>query len=173
MIVFELDIPSLTEEWIQLRDRLGTPFMSVIELKSESAKWRKESQVDADSLDRFIRHNGIVMSVFDIHSLKGIERLVIGYKCYANEKRFVIDGLNELKSVTIKEMSFRLDKNKIMRSSCVIMNCDQLSEINIGEHSFVYHESFELKNLPSLISNQLDNYAFCSCHLIVFESMND
>ena len=78
MIVFELDIPSLTEEWIQLRDRLGTPFMSVIELKSESAKWRKESQVDADSLDRFIRHNGIVMSVFDIHSLKGIERLVIG-----------------------------------------------------------------------------------------------
>ena len=60
-----------------------------------------------------------------------------------------------------------------MRSSCVIMNCDQLSEINIGEHSFVYHESFELKNLPSLISIQLDNYAFCSCHLIVFESMND
>ena len=70
-------------------------------------------------------------------------------------------------------MSFRLDKNKIMRSSCVIMNCDQLSEINIGEHSFVYHESVELKNLPSLLSIQLDNDAFCFCHWIVFESMND
>ena len=37
----------------------------------------------------------------------------------------------------------------------------------------MYYESLELKNLPSLISIQLDNYAFCSCHLIVFESMND
>ena len=173
MIVFELDIPSLTEEWIQLRDRLGTPFMSVIELKSESAKWRKESQVDADSLDRFIRHNGIVMSVFDIHSLKGIERLVIGYKCYANEKRFVIDGLNELKTIIIGYKSFELDENTGEGSKCVIMNCDQLSEIHIGGDSFYWYESFELKNLPSLISIQLDNYAFCSCHLIVFESMND
>ena len=53
------------------------------------------------------------------------------------------------------------------------MNCDQLSELNIGEHSFVYHESFELKNLPSLISIQLDGEAFYACHLIEFDSMND
>ena len=52
-----LGIPLLTTEGIQLRDGLGTPFMSVRELNSESVKWRKESQVDADYLDKFIRQN--------------------------------------------------------------------------------------------------------------------
>ena len=55
----------------------------------------------------------------------------------------------------------------------MIMNCDQLSEIHIGEGSFFFYESFELKNLHSLISIQLDCNAFHDCHGIVFESMND
>ena len=53
------------------------------------------------------------------------------------------------------------------------MNCDQLREIHIGVGSFYCYESFELKNLPSLISIQLDGASFAECHLIVFESMND
>ena len=55
----------------------------------------------------------------------------------------------------------------------MIMNCDQLSEINIGRGSFHRYELFELKNLPSLISIQLDGGAFFDFHSVVFESMND
>ena len=53
------------------------------------------------------------------------------------------------------------------------MNCDQLRQIHIGKYSFMYYESLELKNLPSLIFIQLDGFVFQLCHRIVFESMND
>ena len=132
-----------------------------------------DEEYDSSKAKRFEYANAHDLNVFDANSVKGIERLEIGGDCFIKVNRFVIDGLNELKSVMIGRESFDRNKENRKGSKCLIMNCDQLSEINIGEHSFVYHESFELKNLPSLISIQLDNYAFCSCHLIVFESMND
>ena len=81
--------------------------------------------------------------------------------------------MNELETLVIGNMSFFLDENNRIGSSCVIMNCDQLSEIHFGYYSFFWYESFELKNLPSLISIQLDYHAFCSCHSMAFESMKD
>ena len=150
---------------------------------------------DADSLDRFIRQKsdcllnidcinsrikrfedgyGNDLSVFDVDCLKGIERVEIEDVCFKEVNRFVIDGLNELKSIIIGKYSFRLNfYYSRFLSSCVIMNCDQLNEIQIGYESFFDYESFELKNLPSLISIQLDYGAFSNCQWIVFESMND
>ena len=87
--------------------------------------------------------------------------------------RFEIDGLNELETIIIGYKSFELDENTGEGSKCVIMNCDQLSEIHIEDGSFYWYKSFELKNLPSLISIQLDRCAFCNCKWIVFNSMND
>ena len=87
--------------------------------------------------------------------------------------RFEIDGLNELKTIIIGKKNFYIDYDKRCGSSCLIMNCDQLSEIHIEDWSFFWYESFELKNLPSLISIQLDDYVFSECRWIVFESMND
>ena len=113
------------------------------------------------------------LSVFDSDCLKGYERVEIGNGCFKNVNRFVIDGLNELKSVIIGGRCFKLDYQSISGSKCVIMNCDQLSDIHIGWSSFNYYESFECKNLPSLISIQLDVLAFLNCQTIVFESMND
>ena len=148
---------------------------------------------DADSLDRFIRQKsdcllnidcinsrikrfedgyGNDLSVFDVDCLKGIERLEIEDVCFKEVNRFVIDGLNELKSMKIGKNSFNFYDTRC-GSNCVIMNCDQLSEIHIGFQSFYWYESFELKNLPSLISIQLDDKAFCKCYSVVFESMND
>ena len=117
--------------------------------------------------------NPDISSLILNNSLISLKRIEIGNDCFKNVNRFVIDGLNELKSVMIGRESFDRNKENRKGSKCLIMNCDQLSEINIGYRSFYWYESFELKNLPSLISIQLDNYAFCSCHLIVFESMND
>ena len=112
------------------------------------------------------------LSVFDVDCLKGIERVEIGNDCFEKVNRFVIDGLNELKSMKIGKNSFNFYDTRC-GSNCVIMNCDQLSEIHIGFQSFYWYESFELKNLPSLISIQLDDKAFCKCYSVVFESMND
>ena len=96
---------------------------------------------------------------------------MIGGDCFKKVTRFVIDGLNELKSVFIGKKSFYVDENNRIGSECVIMNCDQLNEIHFGELSFCEYESFELKNLHSLISIQLEYRAFYKCHEIVFDSM--
>ena len=97
----------------------------------------------------------------------------IANDCFKNVNRFVIDGLNELETIIIGKDSFKLDNGPREGNKCVIMNCDQLNEIHIGYRSFYSYESFELKNLRSLISIQLGQYAFYLCHRIVFESKND
>ena len=132
-----------------------------------------DEEYDSSKAKRFEYANAHDLNVFDANSLKGIERLEIEGDCFIKVNRFVIDGLNELKSVNIGMGCFGLYENKIMRISCLIMNCDQLSEIHFGYKSFNYYESFELKNLPSLISIQLDGDAFYACQRIVFDSMND
>ena len=132
-----------------------------------------DEEYDSSKAKRFEYANAHDLNVFDANSLKGIERLEIEGDCFIKVNRFEIDGLNELKSVMIGREGFYLNKENRKGSKCLIMNCDQLSEIHFGYQSFNYYESFELKNLPSLISIQLDGYAFKNCHLIVFESMND
>ena len=132
-----------------------------------------DEEYDSSKAKRFEYANAHDLNVFDANSVKGIERLEIGGDCFIKVNRFVIDGLNELKSVMIGRESFDRNKENRKGSKCLIMNCDQLSEIHIGGWSFFWYESFELKNLPSLISIQLDRHAFMKCHRIVFESMND
>ena len=117
--------------------------------------------------------NPDISSLILNYSLISLKRIEIGNDCFEKVNRVVINGLNELDGVIIGSDSFCLHEKHRYESKCLIMNCNQLNEINIEENSFKYYESFELKNLPSLISIQLDGYAFKNCHLIVFESMND
>ena len=132
-----------------------------------------DEEYDSSKAKRFEYANAHDLNVFDANSLKGIERLEIEGDCFIKVNRFEIDGLNELKSVMIGREGFYLNKENRKGSKCLIMNCDQLSEIHFGYQSFNYYESFELKNLPSLISIQLDGDAFYACQRIVFDSMND
>ena len=87
--------------------------------------------------------------------------------------RFEIDGLNELKTIIIGKMSFPLDDKIRLGSKCLIMICNELSEIHIGDRSFYWYESLELKNLPSLTVLEMGRASFCNCHWIVVESIND
>ncbi|KNB43167.1 hypothetical protein JH06_5452 [Blastocystis sp. subtype 4] len=122
------------------------------------------------------------------YSLISLKRIEIGDGCFKNVNQFVIDGLNELETIIIgrNELetiigrenfkligreNFKLDYSNRFGSKCMIMNCDQLSEINIGRGSFHRYELFELKNLPSLISIQLDGGAFFDFHSVVFENL--
>ena len=132
-----------------------------------------DEEYDSSKAKRFEYANAHDLNVFDANSLKGIERLEIGGDCFIKVNRFVIDGLNELKSVMIGRVSFDRNKENRKGSKCLIMNCDQLKDIHIGRGSFYWYESFELKNLPSLISIQLDDNSFWKCHSVVFESMSN
>ena len=162
--------PVYIGEWKNgLRDGIGEEYDENEEV-IRSGKWIKGEY----SVMRYEDGYGNDLSVFDIDCLKGIERLEIGNDCFKKVNRFVIDGLNELKSIIIGKKSFYFDiENSRLGSKCVIMNCDQLRQIHIGEDSFYWYKSFELKNLPSLISIQLDHSTFKNCHWIVFDSMND
>ena len=107
------------------------------------------------------------------YSLISLKQINIEDDCFENVTRFVIDGLNELESLIIERNSFYLDEKHRIGSKCLIMNCARLRQIDIGKNSFYYYESFELKNLPSLISIQLDDNSFWKCHSVVFESMSN
>ena len=62
--------------------------------------------------------------------------------------KFVIDGLNELKSLKIGNNSF--SKKDDSSRSFDISNCIELESIEIGRYSFSNYGEFELKNLPKL-----------------------
>ena len=133
----------------------------------------KELEDDNGNVKRFEDEYGADLSVFDSDCLNGVERLEIGDDCFTSVDQFVLDRLNELKTIIIGENNFELDKISGEDSKCVIMNCDQLREIHIGDHSFWWYESIELKNLPSLISIQLGDHTFEYCQSVLFKSMND
>ena len=106
-------------------------------------------------------------------SLEGVTRLVIGDGCFKKVNLFVLDGLNELESVKIGKKNFKLSEDTRKGSKCLIMNCSQLRDMEIGDGSFYWYEVLELKNLPSLHSIQFSKRVFAWCHSIVFESEND
>ena len=92
-----------------------------------------------------------------------LEELEIGDDSFMYVNEFVIDGLNELKSVIIGMDSFThlkssnwdsdRDKANNINRSFHVLNCDKLESIEIGLFSFLdYGGLFELRNLPKLES---------------------
>ena len=134
---------------------------------------KKEKKCDNNTTKRLEDGYRNELSEFNTDNLKGIKRVEIGNGNYKTVTQFVIDGLNELETIIIRKNCFKLHYMKRGGSKWVIMNCDQLREIHIGEKSFELYESFELKNLPSLTTLEMGCASFLKCHLIVFDSMND
>ena len=60
--------------------------------------------------------------------------------------------VRSLESVKIGEKYFRTDDKERGDGVCRIMNCPNLRQLEIGDHSFEYFKSFELSNLNSLQS---------------------
>ena len=80
---------------------------------------------------------------------------------------FIINGLNELKSLIIGNNSFTKEKNSYgddPSRSFHILNCAELESIEIGSYSFSdYGGGFELKNLPKLSTisiGRIGNWTF-------------
>ena len=81
------------------------------------------------------------------------EYIDIGGNCFMCVNEFLVDGLNELKSLKIGWSSFtnRKDSRDDSFRSFSILNCGELESIEIGSYSFCdYGGLFELFNLPKL-----------------------
>ena len=81
-----------------------------------------------------------------------LEELEIGSISFKFINKFIIDGLNHIKSLKIGINSFTslIGDNNSSRSFSVL-NCIELESIEIGRYSFSdYGGGFELKNLPKL-----------------------
>ena len=99
------------------------------------------------------------MNSFSLIKLNTIESIEIGDDCFLKVNTFRIDGLNHLKSLKIGMKSFTQQKdnwntiNTDSSRSFSISNCVELESIEIGRYSFSgYAGSFELKNLPKLLT---------------------
>ncbi|KAK8808372.1 hypothetical protein WA171_001592, partial [Blastocystis sp. BT1] len=115
--------------------------------------------------------NPDISSLILNYSLISLKRIDIRYACMEKVNQFVIDGLNGLETISIGWKCFSLNNSPREGSKCLIMNCYQLREIHIGRDSCSRYESFECKNLPSLIFIELGWYVFSYCHRIVFENL--
>ena len=85
--------------------------------------------------------------------IRSYEYIDIGGNCFMYVNEFVVDGLNELKSLKIGWSSFtnRKDSRDDSFRSFSILNCGELESIEIGSYSFSdYGGLFELRNLPKL-----------------------
>ena len=109
------------------------------------------------------------ISVFSLIDYRNILSIEIGNDnlMYVNE--FVINGLNQLKSLKIGTTSFTEQKDNwdVMTinpsRSFHILNCDELESIEIGRYSFSdYGGLFKLNNLPLLYSIKIGEIEYDS-----------
>ena len=95
-----------------------------------------------------------VLVDWDVSLFYNLESIEIGNDCFKAVKAFKIDGLNRLKTIKIGNRSFTQKKNdwgNYASKSFLILNCESLESIQIGEYSFSdFGGKFELKNLPQL-----------------------
>ena len=102
-----------------------------------------------------------------------LKTVTIGDGCFSNVKKFVIEGLNELKSLEIGWNSFTRERSgceDYESRSFRIIDCIELESIRIGRYSFSdYGGGFELKNLPKLsnikigrIGSDSSNFSYSS-----------
>ena len=136
-----------------------------------------KNSVELKSMDRNVT-NLIISSnscnelkSLNLNEYKLLKSIEIGDDCFRSANGFVINGLNELKSLKIGKNSFTFLKSgeewtkNVANSgnrSFSISNCVELESIEIGSYSFSdYGGGFELKNLPKLTTIKIDSHNFC------------
>ena len=104
-------------------------------------------------------------NTLELNNLPSLQSISIGNNCFGKVRVFELEGLNELESVVIGGGSFRISDKERNDGSYRVANCPKLESIQIGEESFMDYHSFELNNLPSLQSIDIDgkNYNTNGC----------
>ena len=117
-------------------------------------------------------------TTFDTSQFLLLEELNIGNNCFSNVDKFVINGLNHLKSLIIGINSFTAkksgwEKDKYSQTFSVL-NCIELKSIEIGSNCFSdYGILFELDNLPKLSTINIGDTCFCTVNRFVLSELNE
>ena len=98
--------------------------------------------------------------IFSNNSFPQLKSITIGNHCFENVREFVIDGLESLESVIIGDYCFRIDDEERDDGICRIMNCPNLTQLEIGYDSFWDFKSFEFSNLNSIQSIKFGGWCF-------------
>ena len=111
-----------------------------------------------------------------IFPVSGKKNLVLKQQQFM--KKLVV-GFNALKSISILELSGlgALESVVVMRGGMIggtdrlrVVNCANLSSIDIGELAFTKYKNLELTNLPLLQRLSIGSSAFQSIQTILMES---
>ena len=118
-----------------------------------------------------------VNSLFQLTNNTSLKQIEIGSDCFNGIRIFELDRLSELESVVISASCFGRSPywswNEPMSGECRVVNCPKLKSIWIKCNSFTYYSSFELQNLPSLQSIQLDDACFIMCPQLSLTGLTD
>ena len=113
-----------------------------------------------------------------IANFEGTKKRNLELKQQHSMKKLTI-GINALNGITIMELNGleALERIVIMQGGLYdgsgrlrVMNCANLSSIDIGEYAFMKYKNLELTNLPLLRSISIGNNAFQFIQTIVMES---
>ena len=129
-----------------------------------------ESNVTSIHLPNWIC-NKLDYITFNFSRFNLLEELIIGDDSFMYVNEFIIDGLNQLKSLKIGNNSFTTRKNWYENDesrSFIISNCIELKSIEISNYSFSgYGGEFELLNLPKLSTIKMNYRNFFYSSFIV------
>ena len=130
MIVSEIDIPSLTDEGIQL----NSAFNDVQELNSSSMiDWLIDNDWDADSLDRFIRKHSWIMQ----NEWEKVHRIwtnVVESVCWICKPEVDVDARNDWHHFTMTITHIKLNRTQIIHKNCWHVQMTKLTNI-VQSHS--------------------------------------
>ena len=89
-------------------------------------------------------------NIFEVSNVQSLQSLEIyGYSFY-KVREFVLDGLDNLKHVSIGQYCFCTSKDEHDDGICRISNCPKLRSIQIEMGTFADYKFFEIFNLNAL-----------------------
>ena len=135
---------------------------SFIQSKSSYAKIIS-SYIDIDSISVsieeliFMDYSQLEMGLvtMDLSSFSQLKSFECGDNSFNSVRQFIINGLNELESISIGMNSFTLSENSYserLNREFHLKNCLSLRELSIDRYSFSDYHIFELNHLPNLKS---------------------
>ena len=105
--------------------------------------------------ERNLSEEGLTVVNFYSLGLTQLQSISIGSGCFEEIEEFVLDGLEKLENIRVGNSSFS-DCGRI----CRITNCPNLRQLLISYDSFGLFDRFELSNVNSLQSIQIDSDCF-------------
>ena len=96
---------------------------------------------------------------------QSMKQLTIGFNALNSISKMELNGLGALESVVVMRGGLTGGTDRLR-----VVNCANLSSIDIGELAFTKYKNLELTNLPLLQRISIGSRAFQIIHTIVMES---